>query len=108
MPWASIPASASSTPTSATAARSWPTVSSRRAQPHLQRKGRETVTEPTDDIPLAAAIKRLRDELITAAQEGVGKDVRFRLGPIQLDLEVAATNTGGGEAGIQFWMITIG
>ena len=60
------------------------------------------------DIPLADAIKRLRDELISAAQEGADKDVRFRLGPIQLELEVAATNTGGGEAGIKFWVVTIG
>lgn len=60
------------------------------------------------DIPLADAIKRLRDELIGAAQEGVGKDVRFRLGPVKLDLEVAATNTGGGEVGIKFWLVSIG
>lgn len=62
----------------------------------------------TPDIPLADAIQRLRDELIVAAQEGAGKDVRFRLGPVKLDLEVAATYTGGGEAGIKFWVVTIG
>jgi hypothetical protein len=60
------------------------------------------------DIPLADAIARLRDELIRAAQEGAGKGVRFRLGPVKLDLAVAATYSGGGEAGIRFWLVTIG
>ncbi|MGH2535169.1 MAG: trypco2 family protein, partial [Thermomicrobiales bacterium] len=46
------------------------------------------------DIPLADAIKHLRDELITAVQEGAGKGVRFRLGAVKLNLEVAATSTG--------------
>ena len=60
------------------------------------------------DIPLADAIKRLRDELVSAAKEGADKDVRFRLGPVQLDLEVAATYSGGGEAGVRFYLITLG
>ena len=54
------------------------------------------------DIPLADAIRRLRDELMSAAVEGADKDVRFRLGPILLDLEVTASYRGGGEAGIRW------
>ncbi|HSJ74178.1 MAG TPA: trypco2 family protein [Miltoncostaeaceae bacterium] len=61
-----------------------------------------------EDIPLAEAIRRLREELIAAAAEGAGEDVRFRLGPVELDLEVAATREGGGEAGIRFWPAAIG
>jgi hypothetical protein len=34
--------------------------------------------------------------------------VRFRLGLVKLDLEVAATTTAGGQAGITFWLVTIG
>lgn len=60
------------------------------------------------DIPLADAIRRLRDELMSAAVEGADKDVRFRLGPIQLDLEVTASYSGGGEAGIRWYLISIG
>jgi hypothetical protein len=60
------------------------------------------------DVPLADAIKRLRDELMRAAAEGAGEDVRFRLGPIKLDLEVAASYSGGGEAGVRWFLISIG
>ena len=68
----------------------------------------------------ASPVRLDRDELITRIQArqrqtrelpvviSADKDVRFRLGPIQLELEVAATNTGGGEAGIKFWVVTIG
>jgi Trypsin-co-occurring domain 2 len=60
------------------------------------------------DAPLADAIKRLRDELMRAAAEGADEDVRFRLGPIKLDLEVAASYSGGGEAGVRWYLISLG
>jgi Trypsin-co-occurring domain 2 len=60
------------------------------------------------DAPLADAIKRLRDELMRAAAEGADKAVRFRLGPIKLDLEVAASYSGGGEAGVRWYLISLG
>jgi Trypsin-co-occurring domain 2 len=60
------------------------------------------------EVPLAEAIGRLRDELMSAAAAGAGEDVRFRLGPITLDLEVTATYSGGGQAGINWYLVSFG
>ena len=81
--------------------------SPRRRRRRPTSRGDADIAEPTD-IPLAEAIKHLRDELIAAAQEGVGKDVRFRMGPITLDLQIAAERTAGANAGIMFWLVSIG
>lgn len=59
-------------------------------------------------IPLASAIRALRRELVEAVKEGEGQDVRFALGPIDLELQVELSTTGGGEAGIKFWVLSFG
>ena len=41
-------------------------------------------------------------------KEGKDQDVRFALGPIELELQVAVASTGGGEAGIKFWVLSLG
>ena len=60
------------------------------------------------NIPLAEAIKALRTELLTAIVEGTDKDLRFALGPIDLELQLEVSKEAGGEAGIKFWVLSVG
>jgi hypothetical protein len=59
-------------------------------------------------IPLASAIRSLRHELVAAVQEGQDEDVRFALGPIELELQLEITREAGGDAKIGFWVVTLG
>jgi hypothetical protein len=59
-------------------------------------------------VPLANAIADLRAELLKALQEGAGKDLQFRLKPIELELKLAITAGGEANAGIKFWVVEIG
>jgi len=42
---------------------------------------------------------------MTAAE---GEVLQFRLGPVELEFRLGVTNEGGGEAGIKFWVVTLG
>jgi hypothetical protein len=59
-------------------------------------------------IPLAKAIQDLRQELLSAVAEGKNKDLRFKLKPIELELNVAMTYKAEGNAGVKFWVVEIG
>ena len=59
-------------------------------------------------IPLSDAIRALRRELVEAVKEGNDQEVKFALGPVELELQVELSSTGGGEAGIKFWVISLG
>ena len=59
-------------------------------------------------IPLAEAIRALRRELVEAVREGEDEELRFALGDIDLELQVEVSKEAGGEAGIAFWLVTIG
>jgi Trypsin-co-occurring domain 2 len=59
-------------------------------------------------IPLASAIRSLRRELVAAVQAGQDEDVRFALGPIELELQVEMTREAGGDAKIGFWVVALG
>lgn len=61
-----------------------------------------------DPIPLASAIRVLREQLQDAVRAGQGEELRFALGPVELELRVQAAHEGGGEAGIKFWLVSIG
>jgi hypothetical protein len=50
-------------------------------------------------IGLAAAIAALREELLLATEVGEGSDMRFRLAPVELSLQVAVTREGQGKIG---------
>jgi Trypsin-co-occurring domain 2 len=60
------------------------------------------------EIALAQAIKDLRRELTSALEEGKGQSLRFKPGPVELDLEVAMTLEGGGKGEVKFWVVAIG
>lgn len=60
------------------------------------------------DVPLADAIKVLREQLTTAMLAGKDSELRFAVMELTLDLEVAVTKTAGGQGGIKFWLVEFG
>lgn len=60
------------------------------------------------EIPLARVIEDLRNELLTALEEGVGKELQFRLQPIELELKIGVTKSAGANGGVKFWVIELG
>jgi hypothetical protein len=59
-------------------------------------------------IPLAKAIEELRAELLSALKEGAGKELQFRLKPVQLELKVAITKEAEGNGSVKFWVAEFG
>ena len=57
---------------------------------------------------LADTIAAVRRELGAAQAAGAGQAIQFRTGPVELEFEVAVTRTGGGQAGVQVWVLTLG
>jgi hypothetical protein len=60
------------------------------------------------DVPLATAIDAVRRELVVALDQGKDAEVRFALGPVELEFQVEISFEAGGEAGVRFWVVTIG
>ena len=60
------------------------------------------------DLPLASAIDALRRELVAALEQGKDAEVRFALGPVELEFQVEISYEAGGEAGVKFWVVTLG
>ena len=44
----------------------------------------------------------------SAHEAGQGQSIQFQTGPVELEFEIAVTRTGGGQAGVQLWVLTIG
>ena len=61
-----------------------------------------------EEVGLAEAIASLRQELSQALAEGKGQEVQFKLGPIELDLQLQVENKVGANAGIKWWLISLG
>lgn len=59
-------------------------------------------------IELAELIGQLRSELTAAMYSGSGEDLRFELGPVELEATVAVEKGGGGGAKVRFWVIELG
>jgi NTP-dependent ternary system trypsin peptidase co-occuring protein len=57
---------------------------------------------------LADTIAAVRRELSAAQAAGQEQSIQFRSGPVELEFEVAVTRTGGGQAGVQLWVLTLG
>ncbi len=61
-----------------------------------------------DRVELTQVIGQLRQELSAAMREGEGEDLRFELGPVQLELTVAVSREAGANAKVRFWVIELG
>jgi len=59
-------------------------------------------------VELREFIRELRSELQEARTEGTGEPLQFELGPVQLELSVAVTEGGEGEAKVRFWVVELG
>jgi hypothetical protein len=59
-------------------------------------------------IELAEVIGELRRELQAAINDGEGEQLRFELGPVELEATVALEKVGGGGAKVRFWVIELG
>lgn len=57
---------------------------------------------PEGALGLSEFIHGLRAEIESALAEGRGSKVRFRPGPIDLELQVQAERKGGAKAGVEF------
>jgi hypothetical protein len=60
------------------------------------------------NVPLASAIQALRGELVAAVHEGQDEEVKFALGPIDLEFQVEVSREAGADAGVRFWVVAIG
>jgi hypothetical protein len=69
------------------------------------------MADPEATVGLSEALIALRQELITAWKEGEGpgQRMRFRVPePIELTIQAAVSKNLGGEAGIKWWLLTLG
>jgi hypothetical protein len=55
-----------------------------------------------DTIPLEDAIRALRAEILAAREDASTEEVRFELGPIEMEFQVVARKEFGGEAKLGF------
>lgn len=58
------------------------------------------------DIELADAVAAVRDELLSAAARGVGQEVEFVVGPIELEFAVELRKEAKAKAGFKAWVVS--
>jgi hypothetical protein len=56
-------------------------------------------------LKLSDVLANLRDEIVTAQQAGEGKDLRFLIDDIEVELQLAVTDEGSGKAGFKVWTL---
>ena len=57
---------------------------------------------------LAETIRALRSELTSAMMSGADERLHFELGEVQLEVTLAITREGSGDAGIRFGVVSFG
>ena len=55
-------------------------------------------------IELAKMLGRLREDLLKVQEQGKNSSLKFRIDEIELDLQVATTESAGAGGGVQFWV----
>jgi len=62
-------------------------------------------------IPIAQAIKTIRDEIATAVRDGQNEEIKFDLGAIELEFQVeisqGQSGGGGGKAGFNVGVVAL-
>ena len=61
-----------------------------------------------EQLGLAETMEALRAELAQAAADGAAAGFQFPVAGVQLEFHVGVTKTGGGKAGVQFWVVELG
>ena len=59
-------------------------------------------------IPLAEAISELRKQVTVAMAQAKDEELNFRLGPVELELQVKLEKSGEAEAGVKVWVLSVG
>lgn len=59
----------------------------------------------TDGLPLSQALSSLRQELYQAVDDAQTENLRFKVEAIEVELQVVATRSAGGSAGIGLWQV---
>jgi hypothetical protein len=59
-------------------------------------------------LGLAEAVAALRQELASAMTAGAGERIRFELGTVEMEFQLELSKERGGEAGVKFWVVTLG
>ncbi|MFJ8637374.1 trypco2 family protein [Streptomyces sp. NPDC093568] len=60
------------------------------------------------DIELADLLASLRSEINRARLEADSQDVKFRIDSIDLELQVAVEKSAEANAGVRFWVVSLG
>ena len=60
------------------------------------------------NITLSEAIQNLRSELLVAMQRDSGDQLRFQLGPVEMELQVGVTREASAKGGLKWWLIEAG
>jgi hypothetical protein len=60
------------------------------------------------EIGLADAVAAVRDELLEAAARGVGQDIAFTVGPVDMEFEVELRADAKAKAGFRVWAVSVG
>lgn len=58
-----------------------------------------------EDVTVAEAIKQLRAQLAEAQREGNGKDLRFAVKSVEVELAVVLKSEVEGSAGMKAWFV---
>jgi len=66
------------------------------------------VSPDSERLGLAEALAALRQELTSAMTAGAGERVRFELGTVEMEFQLELSKERGGEAGVKFWVVTLG
>jgi hypothetical protein len=59
-------------------------------------------------IELADVVSDLRKELDRARHTSADEELRFELGPIELEVSVGLSKEGGAAAKVRFWVVDMG
>jgi len=60
------------------------------------------------ELPLTEVIQELRVELARSMRAADGQDLRFELGPVELELQVTASREVTADGGIRFYVVSAG
>jgi hypothetical protein len=60
------------------------------------------------ELELKDVVRKLREDLQAAAEEGQDKAIKFKLEGIELELKVVAKNVGEANGGIKFYVFHFG
>ncbi|GAA2651917.1 MULTISPECIES: trypco2 family protein [Streptomyces] len=62
----------------------------------------------TSDLGLADMVSGLRRELEVAQQRALAEELKFSVEDVEIEASVQVTKSGGGKAGVQFWVVQAG